>query len=124
MNKTPMIRRIIRLSVGLLIAGVVYAQVTFGQDIALGVMGGGLVMFLSFVGGGWAAHRVGQSAEQGFQRGAAALVILKLPMLFGALWMLFQRFDAIAVVVGGSVVMLSIVLSAVFEMANPIRKEA
>ena len=124
MNKTPMIRRIIRLSVGLLVAGVAYAQVAFGQDIALGVLGGGLVMFLSFVGGGWAVHRVGQAAEQGFQRGAAALVVLKLPILFAALWMLFQRFDPIAVVVGGSAVMLSIVLSAVFEMANPIRKEA
>ena len=99
-------------------------EVAYGQDIALGVLGGGLVMFLSFVGGGWAVHRVGQAAEQGFQRGAAALVVLKLPILFAALWMLFQRFDPIAVVVGGSAVMLSIVLSAVFEMANPIRKEA
>ena len=124
MNKTPMIRRIMRLSVGLLIVGVVCAQMLYGQDIAFGVLGGGFVMFLSFIGGGWAVHRVGQAAEQGFKRGAAALVVLKLPVLFGALWMLFQRFDPFAVVAGGSVVMLSIVLSAVFEMANPIRKEA
>ena len=123
MNKTPMIRRIIRLSVGLLIAGVVCAHVTVGQEAALGVLSGGLVMFLSFIGGGWAVHRVGQAAEQGFKRGAAGLVVLKLPLLCIAIWTLFQHFDPIAVVAGGSVVMLSIVLSAVLETAYPIGKE-
>ena len=115
MTTAPMIRSVIRLTVGLLLLGVVVAEVTVGRDVATGVLGGGIVMFLSFLGGGWSVHRIGQ---------AAALVILKLPILCIALWTLFKHFDPMAVVAGGSVVMISIVLAAALELATPSRKEA
>ena len=119
-----MIRSVIRLTVGLLLLGVVVAEVTVGRDVATGVLGGGIVMFLSFLGGGWSVHRIGQAASAGATGGAAALVILKLPILCIALWTLFKHFDPMAVVAGGSVVMISIVLAAALELATPSRKEA
>ncbi len=124
MNTAPMIRSVIRLSVGLLLLGVVVAHMTVGRDVAMGVLGGGVVMFLSFLGGGWSVHRLGQAASAGATGGAAALVILKLPILCIALWTLFNNFEPMAVVAGGSVVMISIVLAAALEWATPSRKEA
>ena len=124
MTTAPMIRSVIRLTVGLLLLGVVVAEVTIGRDVATGVLGGGIVMFLSFLGGGWSVHRIGQAASAGATGGAAALVILKLPILCIALWTLFKLFDPMAVVAGGSVVMISIVLAAALELATPSRKEA
>ncbi len=124
MTTAPMIRSVIRLTVGLLLLGVVVTEVTIGRDVATGVLGGGIVMFLSFLGGGWSVHRIGQAASAGATGGAAALVILKLPILCIALWTLFKLFDPMAVVAGGSVVMISIVLAAALELATPSRKEA
>ena len=43
-------------------------------------------------------------------------MILKLPILCIALWTLFTHFDPMAVVAGGSVVMVSIVLAAALEL--------
>ncbi len=124
MNTTPMIRRIIPLSVGLIALGATAGAVWFSANAALGVAGGGVVMLLSFIGGGWSLHRAGQAAAHGSTRMAAGLVLLKLPVLGLALWWLFQRFDPIAVVAGGSVVMVSIVLSALAETVGLVRKEA
>ena len=124
MNTTPMIRRIIPLSVGLIAVGAMVGAVWFGTQVAVGVAGGGVVMLLSFIGGGWSLHRAGQAAAHGSTRMAAGLVLLKLPVLGMALWWLFQRFDPIAVVAGGSAVMVSIVLSALAETSGLIRKEA
>ena len=124
MTTAPMIRSVIRLTVGLLLMGVVVAEVSIGRDVAAGVLGGGIVMFLSFLGGGWSVHRIGQAASAGATGGAAALVILKLPILCIALWTLFKHFDPMAVVAGGSVVMISIVLAATLELVTPSRKEA
>ena len=87
-------------------------------------LGRRVVMFLSFLGGGWSVHRIGQAASAGATGGAAAIVILKLPILCIALWTLFTHFDPMAVVAGGSVVMVSIVLAAALELATPSRKEA
>ena len=124
MTTAPMIRSVIRLAVGLLLVGVVVAQVSAGREVAAGVLGGGVVMFLSFLGGGWSVHRIGQAASAGATGGAAAIVILKLPILCIALWTLFTHFDPMAVVAGGSVVMISIVLAAALESVTPSRKEA
>jgi hypothetical protein len=124
MKKAPMIRSVIRLAIGLLIVGVIAAEFSVGRDAALGVLGGGLVMILSFVGGGWAVHRLGQAAEAGMSGGAAGVVVLKLPALGLAIWTLFKHFDPIAVVAGGSVVMLGLVFVGIAQMTAPLRKEA
>ncbi len=124
MNTAPMIRSVIRLTVGLLLLGVTVTYVVAGRDMAEAVLGGGIVMFLSFLGGGWSVHRIGRAASAGATGGAAAIVILKLPILCLALWTLFKNYDPMAVVVGGSVVMVSIVLAAGLEWAAPARKEA
>ena len=124
MKTPPMIRRIIPIAIGLLAAGAVAAFAWFGAGEAIGVFAGGVVMLLSFVGGGWSLQRAGQAAAGGSARLAAGLVVLKLPILGMALWMLFQRFDPLAVVAGGSVVMVSIFVSAVVQAAVPVREEA
>lgn len=124
MNASPTIRRIIGISLVLLSAGVISSLYVWGSTTAYGVLGGGAVMFLSFLGGGWAIHRAGQAASMGAGRAATGLVLLKLPVLGCALWMLFQRFEPVAVVAGGSVVLLSIVLSAMVQIALPVGEEA
>ena len=124
MTTPPMIRRIIPIAIGLLGSGAIAAFAWFGAGEALGVVAGGAVMLLSFVGGGWSLRRAGQAAAGGSARLAAGLVVLKLPVLGLALWMLFQRFDPIAVVAGGSVVMVSIFVSAVVQVAVPVGEEA
>ena len=121
MSQDPMIRKVIQLAIRLLIAGVVIAAIVYDTKIAAGVLCGGALMFGSFLFGGWTASKMGQS---GMSQGAAGLVALKLPALGLGLWVLMQRFDAIAVVAGGSVVMLSIVFAALAGQAAPIRKEA
>ena len=108
----------------MVLEGSVAAFAWFGVGEALGVVAGGVVMLLSFVGGGWSLQRAGQAAAGGSARLAAGLVVLKLPILGLALWMLFQRFDPIAVVAGGSVVMVSIFASAVVQAAVPVGEEA
>ena len=120
MKATPMIRSLIRLSIGLIVLGVVVAQLTYGRDAALGVLWGGIVMFSSFLVGGWTLRNFGESG----QGGASALTVLKLPLLCLVLWKSFHYFEPVSVIAGGSVVMLSIVLSAVFDVARPVEKEA
>ena len=121
MSQDPMIRKVIQLAIRLLIAGVVIAAIMFDAKTAAGVLAGGALMFGSFLFGGWAASKMGQS---GMSQGAAGLIAMKLPILGLGLWVLMQRFDAMAVVAGGSVVMLSIVLAALAEQPVTARKEA
>ena len=56
--------------------------------------------------------------------GAAGLSVLKVPALVMAIWMLLQHFDPIAVVIGGSVVMISVVLQASLEILNTVPEDA
>ena len=120
MKETPMIRSLVRLSIGLILVGVVSAQLAFGHDAAMGVLWGSVVMFASFLFGGWSLRRFGESGGGV----ASAMTVLKLPVLCLVLWKSFHYFDPLSVIAGGSVVMLSIVLSAIFSVARPVGKEA
>jgi hypothetical protein len=124
MIKTPIIRSIIQLAVGLLLVGTIGAFIFVDQDAALGVLCAGLVMMGSFVFGGWTAARLGQMATYGVSAGAALLVVLKLPVLGLSLWMLFKHFDPLPVVAGGSVVVLSIFLATLLQPSTLAEKEA
>jgi len=124
MIKTPMIRSILQLAVGLLLAGTVGAFIFVDQDAALGVLCAGLVMMGSFIFGGWTAARLGKMATSGSSAGAALLVVLKLPVLGLSLWVLFKHFDPFAVVAGGSVVVLSIFLATLLQPSTLTEKEA
>lgn len=124
MIKTPMIRSILQLAVGLLLVGTVGAFIFVDQDAALGVLCAGLVMMGSFLFGGWTAARLGQMATSGVSGGAALLVVLKLPVLGLSLWVLFKHFDPFAVVAGGSVVVLSIFLATLLPPSPLTEKEA
>jgi hypothetical protein len=124
MIKTPMIRSIIQLAVGLLSIGVLVAFIFVDGDAALGMLASGLVMMGSFVFGGWTVARIGQMASAGVSAGAAVVAVLKLPVLGLSLWMLFKNFDPLAVVAGGSVVMMSIVLATLLEPSTLAEKEA
>lgn len=124
MIKTPMIRSIIQLAVGLLAVVTLAGLVFVGQDAAVGVLCAGLVMMGSFIFGGWTSARIGQMASAGVSAGAAMVAMLKLPVLGLSMWMLFKHFDPLAVVAGGSVVVVSIVLISLFQPSPLIEKEA
>jgi hypothetical protein len=124
MIKTPMIRSIIQLAVCLLAVGALAALVFVGKDAGLGVLCAGLVMMGSFIFGGWTASRIGQMASAGVSAGAAMVAMLKLPVLGLSLWMLFKHFDPFAVVAGGSVVVVSIILATLLQPSPLTEKEA
>ena len=115
---TP-IRSVFRLAIGLLIVLVVGAWQVVSMDAAQGVLMGGVVMLASFAMGGLTVRRVSQAAEAGMTGGAAGLTAIKLPVLILAIWMLLKHFDPIPVVVGGSVVMVAIVMQAALEILHP-----
>jgi hypothetical protein len=123
MNNDPMIRSITRLAVGLLIVGAAVAAGIGGPTSAAGFIGGGLVMTGSFLFGGMTAARLGELARAGHSSRASLLVALKLPVLGLSLWALFKHFEPIAVVAGGSIVIVSIVLATLLEPVRA-RKEA
>jgi hypothetical protein len=120
MRQEPMIRKVMWLATVGLMVGVSIAAITFDMDVASGVLAGGLLMYGSFIFGGWAVSKM----EHGASHGAAGLVTMKLPVLGLAIWTLFGHFDPLAVVIGGSVMVGSIVLAAVIDMATPARMEA
>ena len=115
---TP-IRSVFRLAIGLLIVLVVGAWQVVSMDAAQGVLMGGVLMLASFAMGGLTVRRVSQAAEAGMTGGAAGLTAIKIPVLIVAIWMLLKHFDPIPVVVGGSVVMVAIVLQAAREILHP-----
>ena len=115
---TP-IRSVFRLAIGLLIVLVVGAWQMVSMDAAQGVLMGGVLMLASFAMGGLTVRRVSQAAEAGMTSGAAGLTAIKIPVLIVAIWMLLKHFDPIPVVVGGSVVMVAIVLQAALEILHP-----
>jgi len=120
MRQDPMIRRVMRLATVGLVAGVSVAALVWGMDWAAGVLAGGLLMFGSFMMGCWLVSKM----DNGAAHGAAGLVALKLPVLGLAIWTLLGHFETLAVVVGGSVMVGSIVLVAVKDVAAPTRMEA
>jgi len=123
MKNDPMIRSISRLAVGLLIVGSAVAAAFAGPSVAAGFVGGGLAMMASFWFGGVAANRLGQMADAGLNSKASVLVVMKLPVLGLILWTLFKNFEPLAVVAGGSIVIVSIVLATFLEPVRA-RKEA
>ena len=124
MNTTHPIRSVFSMAIGLLSLLVMGAWLVIGVNAGLGVLMGGVVMLLSFALGGLAVRRVSQAAEAGMTSGAAGLSVLKVPALVMAIWMLLQHFDPIAVVIGGSVVMISVVLQASLEILNTVPEDA
>jgi hypothetical protein len=103
-----------------LMVGVSIAATVFDMELASGILAGGLLMFGSFIFGCWAVSKMGNGASHG----AVGLVTMKLPVLGLGVWTLFGYFEPLAVVIGGSVMVGSIVLAAVIDMAAPARMEA
>jgi hypothetical protein len=124
MIKTPMIRSIIQRAVCLLLVGALVAFIFVDGDAAMGVLCAGMVMMGSFVFGGLTVARIGQMASAGVSAGAALIAVLKLPVLGLSLWMLFKHFDPFPVVVGGSVVVVSIILTTLLEPSTLAEKGA
>lgn len=124
MTTTHPIRSVFSMAIGLLSLLSVGAWAVVGANAALGVLLGGVVMLLSFALGGLAVRRLSQAAEAGMTGGGAGLSMLKLPALVMAIWLLLERFDPIAVVIGGSVVMISVVLQASLETLSAVPEDA
>jgi hypothetical protein len=122
---TPtLIHNVTRLAIGLLTIGTVIAYFGFGISVAQGVLGGGVVMILSFLGGVVAVGQLGVTAKQKGSGISAVLVALKVPVLGLAIFALFRHFGPIAVVVGGSVVIMALVFAGLAEIVMPVGKEA
>ncbi len=120
MNHDPMIRRVVWLAAFGLLAGAYASYIAFGIDVMKAFAAGGALMFGSFTFGCWVVSKMGTAASGG----VAALVTMKLPVLGLAIWALLRHFDALPVVVGGCVVMASIVMAAILDMVAPVRTEA
>lgn len=120
MNQDPMIRRVMWLAAFGLLAGAYASYIAFGLDSAVAFGAGGALMFGSFSFGCWVISRMGTGASSG----VAALVSMKLPVLGLAIWALLRHFEALPVVIGGCVVMASIVVAAIMDVFAPVRTEA
>lgn len=120
MKQDPMIRRVMWLATFGLLAGTYAAYIAFGTASAAAFAAGGALMSGSFAFGCWVTHKMGTGASSG----VAALVTMKLPVLGLAIWSLLRHFEALPLVVGGCVVMASIVMAAILDMVAPVRTEA
>jgi hypothetical protein len=80
---------------------------------ALGVALGGATMLGSFEIGNRMVVRLGQQVAEGLSPKAAGLVLFKLPVVGAVLWLLLTRFDPYGIVLGGSVVVLAIIGTAI-----------
>lgn len=124
MIKTPLIRSVLSLAIGLLAALTLGGTMVMDGGFGLGVLMGGVVMVLSFLMGGRTVQRVSEAVEAGRTGGAAGVAMIKLPLLVLAVWMLLERFDPMAVALGGSVVVVAVVLVASAEALRAAPKEA
>ena len=120
MIQDPMIRRVMWLTVFALSAGAYASFIAFGWDTAIAFLAGASLMSGSFGFGCWVISRMGKGASGG----VAALVTMKLPVLGLAIWTLLRHFDPLPVVMGGCVVMGSIVMASIMDMFAPVRTEA
>ena len=120
MIQDPMIRRVVWLAIFGLLAGGYASYIAYGTDTASAFMAGGMLMSGSFGFGCWVIDRMGKGASAGI----AALVTMKLPVLGLAIWTLLRHFEPLPVVIGGCVVMGSIVMAAIVDMVVPVRTEA
>lgn len=120
MNQDPMIRRVVWLAAFGLLAGAYATYIAAGLESTTAFVAGGSLMFGSFAFGCWTVSKMGTGASSG----VAALVTMKLPVLGLAIWTLLRHFDALPVVMGGCVVMASVVLAAIMDMVAPVRTEA
>ena len=120
MNLDPMIHKVMWLAIAGVIAGASLSFLSGGLESAKGFTAGGLLMIGSFVYGCWIVSKMGTKAPAGM----SAMVTMKLPVLGLAIWTLLRHFEALPVVMGGCVVMGSIVMAAVIDMVAPVRTEA
>ena len=104
------IRSLALILLALFVAGSIgLIDVGFGLGVALG----GATMLGSFEIGNRMVVRLGQQVQAGLSPKAAGLVLFKLPVVGAVLWLLLTRFDPYAIVLGGSVVVLAIIGTAV-----------
>ena len=120
MNLDPIIRKVMWLAMAGLLGGVFVLLVAMGPESAKGFFAGGATMFGSFVYGCWIVSKMGKEAPAGM----SAMVTMKLPVLGLAIWSLLRHFEPLAVVMGGCVVMGSVVMTAIMDMVTAIRTEA
>ena len=120
MNLDPMIHKVMWLAIAGVIAGASLSFLGGGLESAKGFTAGGLLMIGSFVYGCWIVSKMGTKAPAGM----SAMVTMKLPVLGLAIWTLLRHFEPLAVVMGGCVVMGSVVVTAIMNMVATIRTEA
>ena len=118
MMTQPTIRSILRWSGALLGTLVLVAFVVSGRDDALGVLVSGLVMLTSFMVGVRLTNRLGNAISAGASVRASALVMIKLPVLCVLIWALLTYFPPLSVVIGGSTVILAVLVQAGADMTR------
>ena len=123
MMANPLIRSVLRMAIGLLVLLTIGGALAQGNDFGAGVMMGGVVMLLSFMLGGRLVSKLSDAASAGVVGGGGGVAMVKLPVLVLAIWALVERFDPLAVVLGGSVVTIAIVLVASGEVMRQVPEE-
>jgi len=113
MAQMATIPRVVRTALGLLVVVVALGTLWVGTDFGAAALAGGVAMLASFGASAFLARRLSAAVEQGFSSGASGLMMIKLPVLVIALWVLFERFDVLGVVVGGTVVVAAVIIDAV-----------
>lgn len=103
------IRTVALSTLALLVAFTAGGAVYGGGLFALGVALSGLVMLGSL---GLGALLVGRASASG-SVGSSLLVTLKMPLVGVAVWLLLQRFPPLAVMFGGSVLVIAILLLSI-----------
>ena len=120
MNLDPMIHKVMWLAIAGVIVGAALSFMSGGVESAKGFTAGGLLMFGSFFYGCWIVSKMGTRAPAGM----TGMVTMKLPVLGLAIWTLLRHFEPLFVVMGGCVVMGSVVVTAIMDMVATIRTEA
>jgi hypothetical protein len=115
-----MIRKVMWLAIAGVFAGALVSLLAVGPESAKAFFAGGSLMFGSFVYGCWIVGKMGKEAPAGM----AVMVTMKLPVLGLAIWALLRHFEPLSVVMGGCVVMGSVVVTAIMDMVATIRTEA
>ena len=120
MAQTATIRRVVRTAIQLLAVAVVLSTALVGTAFGASVLAGGVVMLASFGVSALMARRVSAAVEKGHTSGASGATMIKLPVLMLVIWALFERFDVLGVVVGGSVMVAAVVIDAIRDADQPL----
>lgn len=112
---TPAVRRILRESPVALPWATLVIALTEGGWVAIGTALSGLLALANLWALAWLARRAARDVRQGGGGSAITVLVLlvKLPLLVGALWLLVGSFGPLAVAVGAGSILLGAAIGGI-----------